>query len=765
MHNYLGKGTPVYTHTTVSQKFILLLELCNVTTTAMSPDLQALLSALVQEIEQHKRVPIATYRLQLHAGFTFTQAQHLIPYLHALGISDCYTSPYLQARPGSPHGYDVTNPQALNAEIGTQADYTAFTQTLQHYGMGHVLDIVPNHMGIIGGDNPWWRDVLEHGPASTYARFFDINWQPPKTALHNKILLPILGAPYGTVLENQELRLHYAAGAFELHYYEHRLPIAPCTLPDILHACLADLQQRLGSLHPQTLELFSIMTALAHLPQRTEQAPAQIAERYRETAVAKRRLAALYETCMELQTALRHTIHTYNGTPGQPASFDRLHALLEAQSYRLSDWRTATDELNYRRFFDIVHLAGVRVEDPVVFEATHHLIGQLLAERKVTGLRIDHPDGLLDPARYFRQLQQAYVLQHSRRLLAARAEITDGSERSAVELAARFMAEYASQSDAAAARPLYLVVEKILETHERLPEDWSVHGTTGYDFLNQLNGLFVDSRHATAFAALYADFIGERSTCAETLYTTKKLILHTSLASELDALGCLLERVAEADRCWRDCTRRQLVQALGEVIVCFPVYRTYINDETVHVRPADRAVIEMAIATAQQRHPGIHARVFALLHDVLTLCYPQRSDESVRQVQRLFVQRFQQLTGPAMAKGLEDTAFYRYTPLASLNEVGGNPDQFGVSVSAFHQYNVTRQQHWPGTLLATSTHDTKRSEDVRARLNVLSEIPQQWRDCLWRWQHLNQQHKTTVAGQHAPSRQDEYLLYQTLLGA
>jgi (1->4)-alpha-D-glucan 1-alpha-D-glucosylmutase len=471
----------------------------------------------------------------------------------------------------------------------------------------------------------------------------------------------------------------------------------------------------------------------------------------------------LYEACAALQSALAQTLDTYNGTPGQPESFDRLHALLEAQSYRLSDWRVATDELNYRRFFDIVHLAGVRVEDAVVFEATHRFICQLLDEGKVTGLRIDHPDGLFDPAAYFRQLQQAYVLRHSRRLLAARAENPDTNGHLVKALADRFFVDYRHQPDTT--RPLYLVVEKILETHEQLPEDWHVHGTTGYDFLNQLNGLFVECRHATAFATLYADFIGSRTTGAEILYTTKKLIIQTSLASELEALGVLLERLAAAERGWRDCTRRQLVAALSEVIACFPVYRTYICSETVTVRPTDRKMIDTAIAQARERQPGLPATVWVMLHDVLTLRYPAPCHGSTPQVQRLFVQKLQQMTGPAMAKGLEDTAFYRYTPLAALNEVGGDPDQFGISVSAFHQHNVTRQQHWPGTLLATSTHDTKRSEDVRARLNVLSEMPQQWHDCLWRWHHLNERHKMAIDGQLAPSRQDEYLLYQTLLGA
>lgn len=425
----------------------------------------------------------------------------------------------------------------------------------------------------------------------------------------------------------------------------------------------------------------------------------------------------------------------------------------------------ATDELNYRRFFDIVHLAGVRVEDPVVFAATHRLIFQLLSQGTVTGLRIDHPDGLLDPTGYFCQLQRAYVLQHSRQLLSARPEFAASADDMAEALTELWLTTYTQASQASTSPPLYVVVEKILEAHEHLPEGWLVHGTTGYDFLNQLNGLFVDSRQARAFADLYADFTGVRTTCADTLYAAKKLIMRTSLASELDTLARQLERLAEANRYWRDCTYRQIVDALREVIACFPVYRTYIRDDAAGVHPVDRAVIDTAMEQARLRHPSIDPTVAAMLHDVLTLRAPESSNAAGQQAQRLWIQRFQQMTGPVMAKGLEDTTFYRYIPLASLNEVGGNPDQFEFSVQSFHQANVTRQQRWAGTLLATATHDTKRSEDVRARLNVLSEMPQHWHNCVRRWHHLNQPHKTDIAGQLVPSQQEEYLLYQTLIGA
>jgi (1->4)-alpha-D-glucan 1-alpha-D-glucosylmutase len=726
----------------------------------------ALLMALQQRLAQHARVPVATYRLQFNATFTFTQARQLVPYLHALGISTCYASPYLKARPGSLHGYDIVDHQILNPEIGSAADYDAFTHTLQEHDMSQLLDIVPNHMGIVGGENSWWMDVLENGPSSVYATFFDIDWQPPKAELHNKVLLPILGDHYGKVLENQELSLTYAAGGFMLHYYEHRLPLAPRSTTAILQDCLQELLTSLGETAPQTLELQSIITSLRHLPPRTTRDPERIAERYREKEVCKRRLAALYDSCPECQLSLERTLHTFNGTRGEPRSFDRLDALLDGQAYRLSFWRTAADEINYRRFFDINDLAALRMEELAVFVATHDFILRLLTEGKITGVRIDHPDGLLDPAGYFHRLQQAYVWRHYQALRDVRAEaLAPDAVSAAAALLARAMAASPDQPQRDSTRPLYIVVEKILGNRERLPPTWPVHGTTGYDFLNQLNGLFVDRTKARTFRNLYAAFVGERLTFQDVLYAAKKLILETAMAGELHVLGAHLDRLSETNRWWRDFTRNNLTAALREVIASFPVYRTYISAEDLAPAAADRVVIDVAVDRARRRNPAMSASVFDYVHDILRLHYPENSDATAQQAQRLFVQKFQQITGPVMAKGLEDTAFYRYTLLASLNEVGGNPDQFGITVAAFHQQNLERHERCPLALLATSTHDTKRGEDVRARLNVLSEIPQVWRACLRRWHRLNRPHLSQVDGQAVPDRQEEYLLYQTLLGA
>lgn len=722
----------------------------------------SLTTRVLHRLAQQAHIPVATYRLQFNAAFPFTQAAQLVPYLHTLGISTCYASPYLKARPGSMHGYDIVDHQALNPDLGSPEDYEAFVTALQTHGMQQLVDMVPNHMGIVGGDNAWWMDVLENGPSSPYARFFDIDWQPLKEELRAKVLLPILGDHYGTVLENQELRLGYADGVFTVCYYEHRLPVAPRSVAPLLEECLPLLREALGPDHPQTMECESILTALGYLPSRTEVEPERLAERAREKEVIKRRLATLSAECPVLQTALEQTLQRYNGQRGEPTSFDRLDALLNAQAYRLSFWRTAADDINYRRFFDINDLAGLSMDVPAVFTATHTLLLDLLATGKVAGVRIDHPDGLADPLGYFQYLQQAYLLRQAQHVLDGQAPGTDSG---LTVLQAELAAASTASARALSTRPLYMVVEKILSPGEDLLPSWPVHGTTGYDFLNQLNGLFVARTQARAFRRLYTAFVGAHGTLAETVYTAKKLILETAMASELHVLGAHLDRVSETQRTWRDFTRNSLTAALREVIACFPVYRTYVGPTTAELSPGDRAAMDSAVAQARRRNPAVSNAIFDYVHDVLRLRVPPGSDATGQQAQRQFVQRFQQLTGPIMAKGVEDTAFYRYTPLISLNEVGGDPETFGLSVAAFHRANRTRQRLWPDSLLATSTHDTKRGEDVRARLNVLSEIPRLWRASLQRWHRLNRPYKLLLDGQAVPSRQEEYLLYQTLLGA
>lgn len=723
-------------------------------------DNDPLMAALYERLAQATHRPIATYRLQFNASFTFAHAQCLVSYLHSLGVSTCYASPYLRARTGSTHGYDVVDPQRLHPEVGSATDYAALVQTLRAHGMDQILDIVPNHMGVVGGDNTWWMDVLEHGPSSAYAAFFDIDWRPWHSAWQDQVLLPILGDQYGHVLERQELRLAYADGQFTLHYYDHRLPLEPRSTRILLQDCLPCLRHQLGEAHPQTLELQSILTALSYLPSYTERLPERSAERHREAIILRYRLGALHAACPVLPQAIAQTLQTVNGTAGEPCSFSRLDALLAAQPYRLSWWRAAPEAINYRRFFDINDLAGLRVEDAAVFDAAHALVLRLLAEGSISGVRIDHPDGLADPVGYMHRLQQAYVLHHCQYLLAHTHPPQEDGEAAAQALLARFVATSGEQRP-----PLYVVVEKILERREQLPTSWPVYGTTGYDFLNQLNGLFVDRRQAPALRSLYAAFVGGQERWPDVLYTARKLILETAMSSELHALGVLLERLAATDRAWRDLTRPSLTAALREVIACFPVYRTYIGPRTIKLTAADRTAIDTAVAEARHRNPMLLPAALDYLQATLQLQHLAATDPAAQHHQRLFIQKFQQLTGPVMAKGLEDTGLYRYTPLASLNDVGGDPDVFGLTVTAFHRCNRLRQQHWPLTLLATSTHDTKRGEDVRARLNVLSELPQVWEASLQRWHQLNRPHQPVVDGQPVPARQEEYLLYQTLLGA
>ncbi|MEO7909496.1 MAG: malto-oligosyltrehalose synthase [Roseiflexaceae bacterium] len=707
------------------------------------------------------RVPSATYRLQFNRLFTFDDARHRLAYLDQLGISDVYASPYLRARAESTHGYDIADHNQLNPAVGDQAAYEALVDELHARGMGQILDVVPNHMGIGESTNSWWMDVLENGPSSRFAPYFDIDWHPLKAELENKVLLPILGLQYGRVLENCELVLVYEDGAFFLRYWQTDLPINPRTYVDILRLPLEQLIETLGSEHEQVLEYQSIMTGLEHLPPRTETERTKVVERGREKEILKRRLAALTDAAPDVRAAIEQTIRYFNGQRGDPRSFDLLDALIERQAYRLSYWRVAAEEINYRRFFDVNDLAAIRMDRTEVFEATHKLVLRLLAEGKINGLRVDHPDGLWDPAGYFRRLQESY-------LEAVDERRTTNDENS---LNDRESDALATKSDPpsfglrpSSNRPLYIVAEKILARGERLPEDWAVHGTSGYDYLNALNGIFVDGTTEKRFSEIYADFIGARLRFDDLVYATRKQIMQVSMASEVNVLTYQLNRVSEHNRYYRDFTLYSLRAALRELIACFPVYRTYIVATTEQVEERDRIVIETAVNRARSRNPTIEPSIYDFLRDILLLRYPDTLDPEAREEQRTFVMKFQQLTGPVMAKGMEDTAFYIYNRLTSLNEVGGEPQRFGTTVAAFHRQNQERLRDWPAAMLATSTHDTKRSEDVRARISVLSELPEQWRRALTRWSRWNRRKKIDVDGKPAPQRNEEYLLYQTLLG-
>jgi (1->4)-alpha-D-glucan 1-alpha-D-glucosylmutase len=722
-----------------------------------NPDLAGWASALVRESLARRRIPSATYRLQLNQDFSFHDAAALAPYLRALGVTACYVSPVLQARAGSRHGYDVCDHSRLNPDLGGPQGFDLFAAALRAHGLGLLLDAVPNHMGIGDPGNVWWMDVLENGPGSVYASSFDVDWHPVNPDLQNKVLLPLLEDQYGRVLEAGKLRLGYQEGAFFLWFHQTRLPIAPCTYPAILERPCAQLARALGEQHPHLRELRSILTALRYLPPRTELAPDKVIERHREKEVIKRRLADLCAACPDIQAAVAASVQQLNGTPGDPRSFDLLDALIERQAYRLAFWRVAAEEINYRRFFDVNELAAIRMELPEVFQATHQLLFRLLAEGKATGLRIDHPDGLRDPARYFRQLQLHHVL--------ARADLTAGgrAEGLAAAVAGGLPVEPGPEGGPAG-WPLYVVAEKILVEGEQLPPDWAVHGTTGYDFLNLVNRLFVDQEAREAFDRSYQSFTGASAGYDQRISSAKKMTMLVAMASEINALAHQLDRIAERNRRCRDFTLNSLAFALREVIACLPVYRTYImGPEAVSAR--DRLVVEVAVGEAKRRNPRTAEAVFDFVRDAVLLSGVDDFPEADRPRLVDWALKFQQLTGPIMAKSVEDTVFYTYNRLVSLNEVGGSPDQYGVSVAAFHRQNAERLERWPHSLLATSTHDTKRSEDVRARLNALSELPAEWHAALARWGRLNSAKKAVVDDQPAPDRNDEYLLYQTLLGA
>jgi (1->4)-alpha-D-glucan 1-alpha-D-glucosylmutase len=717
-----------------------------------------ILNGVRRRVESTRR-PRATVRVQFNKDFTFRQATALVPYWHALGISDVYASPYLKAARGSGHGYDIVDHASLNPEVGSEADFAGFVAALRAHGRGHILDFVPNHMGVGTDENAWWQDVLENGPGSDYASFFDIDWDPLKPDLQHKVLLPVLGDQFGRVLESRQLTLEFSEGGFCIRYFGRRFPVAPKSTALILRHRADVLASRMAADDPLYLEYQSIITAITHLPPRHETDPVKLEERQREKEVIKRRLQRLCEECRHVRELLVENVEIFNGKDGEPASFNLLDELLMDQPYRLSFWRVASDEINYRRFFDVNELAALCMERPEVFERAHALVFQLLERNELDGLRIDHADGLYDPTEYLWQLQERRFLQlceaECPELPAKHPEVREALRREYASLRA-------AEPNSAVVQPLYLVVEKILERHERLPENWPVNGTTGYDFLNDVNGLFVDEANGKIMAANYARFIGEKLDFAQMTYEAKLLIMRASMSSELHALGHKLDRLSERSRWTRDFTLHGLLQALRQVIACFPVYRTYTVGTQVLDR--DRRYIEQAVARARHRNPAVSGDIFDFVRDVLVLRGHEALSAEDRTERQNFVGRFQQFTGPMMAKAVEDTTYYRFNRLVSLNEVGGDPERFGVGVEEFHRLNQERQSQRPFELLATTTHDTKRSEDVRARINLLSEIPLEWKQRVAQWARWNKRKKSKVDGELTPVRNDEYLLYQTLVG-
>ena len=637
----------------------------------------------------------ATYRVQLHAGFGFAEAAAIADYLAALGISHLYCSPYLQSAPGSTHGYDVVNPHQVNKDLGGPEAHAQLCATLKKNGLGQVLDIVPNHMAIAGRENPWWWDVLENGPSSRYAGYFDLEWDPPEAKLRNTVLLPVLGDHYGRVLEAGELRLGREEGSFVIHYHDQVFPVSPRSLNDIIataaHRCHSD-------------DLSFLADALGQLPISTATDWVAVRRRHRNKEVLRGQLARLCREQPEVAAALDQVVAEVNSDP------DKLDVLLERQNYRLAFWRTAAQDLGYRRFFDINTLVGLRAEDETVFAETHALILDWLKKGVLDGVRVDHPDGLLDPQEYFQRLYEA------------------GPQA-------------------------WILVEKILEPGERLPRSWPIAGTTGYDFIFRLTNLFVDSAGEAPLTQIYLELTGEPIDFAGVAREKKAMVVRDLLGSDVNRLTALLGQICERHRRHRDYTRHELHEILREMIAHFPVYRTYVRAELGQVSEDDTRAITQAVDTAKANRPDLDKDLFDFFRDILLLRV--RGD-----LETTLVMRFQQLTGPVMAKGVEDTAFYCFNRLVALNEVGGDPGRFGFSPDDFHKACAETQVEWPRSMLASSTHDTKRSEDMRARLHLLSEIPERWREAVERWTELNERYRSG----DFPDRNAEYLLYQTLVG-
>ncbi len=657
------------------------------------------------------RAPTATYRLQFSAELGFEKARSLVPYLHRLGISDLYASPLFQARSGSTHGYDITDPLRLNPELGTEEEFEALTNELKRHDMGLLLDIVPNHMAA-SSENRLWADVLERGRASPHAPYFDIDWESDG---EGKLVLPVLGKPNQDVLEDGEFSLALDAQGLRLRYYDASFPLDTTSYLAVLEPRLDNLKRTLGEHDPA-------FQALAGLVQEIEEARAPADQ-------TKRLLFELYDGHAAIRAFIDENMRTLAGTPGDRRSFARLDSLLRAQPYRLAFWRTGTSEINYRRFFDVSGLVGIRVEDPQVLKSTHGLILQLAQEGNVTGLRIDHIDGLYDPAEYLRRLQN---------YLAPSPPDQDG------------------------APGFYLLVEKILTGEETLPDEWPVSGTTGYDALNTISGVFVDGPGLAKLGSVYERFTGVEETRADVAYEQKKRMARELFEGELLRLAELLQLLAQEEVAAQRLTHEELAATLVEVSACLPVYRTYISDFSVTAQ--DRRHIDYAFTQARRRTSALPENAFDLLRRLLLLEAPPADNEQ-RDAWLNFVMGWQQFTGPLAAKGIEDTAYYVSNCLMSLNEVGGDPEALAaVDVVTFHRRNQARLGRWPHTLNATATHDTKRGEDARARMNVLSELSDEWSDCVSRWSELNRDDKQLVGDALVPDANEETLLYQTLVG-
>lgn len=658
------------------------------------------------------RIPIATYRIQFNPEFGFAAARGIVDYLSALGVSDIYASPVFKARAGSSHGYDVVDQNQLNPELGGEAEFNPLIERLHERHLGWLQDIVPNHMAY-DGQNPYLMDVLEHGPDSEYFNYFDIEWEAAED-LRGKVLAPLLGDFYDRCLERGEIQLSYDENGLSINYYDLRFPVQVESYARFLSYGVTQLTQQLGQQDRSLIKisgiLYLVKSTFTDLSGRARREQAQF---------VKALLWELYQESAEIRDFIDHNLVTFNGVPGEPDSFNLLDELLSEQFYRLAFWKVGAEELNYRRFFTVNELICLRVDDEQVFEQTHQLVGQRVKAGQINGVRVDHIDGLYDPTTYMQRLRH-----------------------------------YLGDT--------YITVEKILELEETLPESWPIQGTSGYDCLNQINGVFCQQEHQDAFTHLYQQLTGNSQAYSDQVADKKRLIADTNLVGDIDNLARFLKRVCRQYRYGRDLTLYGLRTAIEEVLIAFPIYCTYVNEAGISRRDVD--YVRQAIAGAKRHIPQL-INELNLIEKFLLLEYEDFLPEAERAQWLHFVMRLQQFTGPIMAKGVEDTLFYDYNRFISLNEVGGSPGQFGISLRRFHQFHQQRQAQWPFAMSATSTHDTKRSEDVRARLNVLSEIPAEWEAQVNIWRGLNSGHKRVVRDQVVPDANDEYFLYQTLVGA
>ncbi|NIS72202.1 MAG: malto-oligosyltrehalose synthase [Proteobacteria bacterium] len=659
------------------------------------------------------RIPRATYRIQFNPSFGFKEAKDIAPYLAALGISDLYASPIFKARRGSAHGYDVVDPTQLNPGLGKVSDFEELSEEIRNLGMGWLQDVVPNHMAF-DQENQMLMEVLEDGENSEYFHFFDIDWNHPSEGMKGRLLAPFLGRFYREALEEGEIKLTYDDTGFALSYYDLVFSLKIESYLRLLTQNLGILKKRLGGEHPDFVAFLGILDSLRTLP-----SGEAVLERFEQTKLVKATLWELYTQNKDIKRFIDATIRFFNGEKGNPESFNLLDDLISEQLFRLSFWKVATEEINYRRFFNINELISLRAEDKKVFDHTHALIHRLIHEGKITGLRIDHIDGLYDPTEYLTRIREE-------------------------------------------AEDSYIVVEKILDMEEELPSFWAIQGTTGYDFINHVNGILCKRENQKEFTRIYNKFTHFGTAYGELVSEKKRLIMGKHMAGDIDNLAHLLKFTTRADRHGSDITIYGLKRAMVEVMTQFPVYRTYISHQIS--RETDRLYIKKAVDKAVQSNPGL-SKELRFIERVFLLGFGDYPPGEEKDRALSFVMRFQQFTGPLMAKGFEDTTLYVYNRLLSLNEVGGDPSKFGSSIGDFHRFSETRANRWPHSLNATATHDTKRGEDVRARMNVLSEIPREWERKISTWSQLNRKKVRKIGGISVPDRNDEYFLYQTLVGA